>query len=117
MSSGLDDLERRGRWGRPAASASARSIPPPPALPAPSPPIQPTSTPAPKRRAATNRRAPARRPAPARQEPEEGVERVVIYLSKEQTAWIRERQIEALRAGKRISTSKLLRDLMDRAMS
>jgi hypothetical protein len=49
--------------------------------------------------------------------PDDGVERVVIYLSKEQTAWIRERQIEALRAGKRVSTSKLVRDLLDRAMS
>lgn len=73
--------------------------------------------PAPGRMATPRRSAPARRRAPARQEPEEGVERVVIYLSKEQTAWIRERQIEALRAGKRISTSKLLRDLMDRVMS
>jgi hypothetical protein len=42
--------------------------------------------------------------------------RVVIYLSPEQTAWIRERQIEGLRAGKRVTTSKLIREIMDRAM-
>jgi hypothetical protein len=71
----------------------------------------------PKRRAPSVRKASPRRPSAARQVAEEGVERVVIYLSREQTAWIRERQIDALRAGKRVSTSKLLRDLMDRAMS
>ena len=120
LSSGLDDLERRGRWGRAAAQASARPDPPPPAPPAPSPRVQPTATPTPTptpKRRTTNRRAPAGRVTPARQEPREGVERVVIYLSKEQTAWIRERQIEALWAGKRVSASKLLRDLMDRVMS
>jgi len=70
--------------------------------------------PKPKSKAAT-----IRRPAP-KAVPEAtptGVERVVIYLSPGQTAWIRERQIEALRAGKRVSTSKLIRDLMDRSMS
>jgi hypothetical protein len=48
--------------------------------------------------------------------PAGGVERVVIYLTPEQTAWIRERQIEGLRAGKRVTTSKLVRELLDRAM-
>ncbi len=41
---------------------------------------------------------------------------MVIYLSPRQTAWIRERQIDALRSGKSLSTSKLIRDLMDRAI-
>jgi hypothetical protein len=41
---------------------------------------------------------------------------VVIYLSPEQTAWIRERQIEGLRAGKRVTTSKLIRELLEQAM-
>jgi len=56
----------------------------------------------------------AARPVP--ETPAVRVERVVIYLSPEQTAWIRERQIEGLRAGKRVTTSKLVRDLLDRAM-
>ena len=103
MSSGLDELERRGRWGRNTPPAARQPEAAERAKPAPKP---------------VPRAVRARRAAP-KQEPEAapgGVERVVIYLSPEQTAWIRERQIEALRAGKRVSTSKLVRELMDRAM-
>lgn len=104
MSSGLDDLERRGRW--------SRNVPPVPRQPAPRERKKSTSEPR-STAAAARRTAPEAVPATA----PAGVERVVLYLSRAQTAWIRERQIEALRAGKRISTSKLIRDLMDRAMS
>ena len=104
MSSGLDDLERRGRW--------SRNAPPVPRQPARMERRKATSEP-------KSKAAAIRRPAP-KAVPEAAptnVERVVIYLSPGQTAWIRERQIEALRAGKRVSTSKLIRELMDRAMS
>jgi hypothetical protein len=106
MSSGLDELERRGRWGR--------SDPPTPRPPDPSaPPLSPEPPPKARSKPSQPRR---RRPKPAVATSPAGVERVVIYLSPEQTAWIRERQIEALRAGKRVTTSKLIRELMDRAM-
>ena len=72
------------------------------------------ATPEPKSKPATIRR-PASKAVPVAAKT--GVERVVIYLSPGQTAWIRERQIEALRAGKRVSTSKLIRELLDRSMS
>lgn len=105
MSSGLDELERRGRWGRQDATGTGT----PPSAERRPPRRKPSRTPVagtarPKAKAAPD-------PAPG------GVERVVIYLSRAQTAWIRERQIEALRTGKRVSTSKLIRELMDRAMS
>lgn len=103
MSSGLDELERRGRWGRNAPGASRQ------------PDTADRAQPAPKLKA---KAVSARRSTPkAAADPSSGgVERVVIYLSAEQTAWIRERQIEALGAGKRVTTSKLIRELMDRAM-
>ena len=103
MSSGLDELERRGRWGRNAPPAARQPESADHAKPAPKP----------AARSVKARRA-ASKPEP--EAPPGGVERVVIYLSPEQTEWIRERQIEALRAGKRVSTSKLIRELMDRAM-
>ena len=103
MSSGLDELERRGRWGRNAPAASRQPDTADRAQPAPKP----------KAKAVRARRAVLK---PAQNAASGGVERVVIYLSPEQTAWIRERQIEALRAGKRVTTSKLIRELMDRAM-
>lgn len=106
MSSGLDELERRGRWGR------AVSPQPPPSEPAKA---RASATMA-KSAPATKRR-PKSQPKSQPKPEAEGVERVVVYLSREQTAWIRERQIEALRAGKRVSASRLLRELMDRAMS
>jgi hypothetical protein len=104
LSSGLDELERRGRWGRQAAAGPSEPLPAERAVPKRKPSPTPTAGARPKAKVAPE-------PAPA------GVERVVVYLSRAQTAWIRERQIEALRAGKRISTSKLIRELMDRAMS
>ena len=104
MSSGLDDLERRGRWSRNALSVPRQPAQMERGKPTPEPKLKP---------AAIRRRAPKAVPEAA----PTGVERVVIYLSPGQTAWIRERQIEALRAGKRVSTSKLIRELMDRAMS
>jgi hypothetical protein len=103
MSSGLDELERRGRWGRNA----------PPAARQPEAAVRAKPAPKPAARAA-KAGSPAPKPEPGASPG--GVERVVIYLSPEQTAWIRERQIEALQAGKRVSTSKLIRELMDRAM-
>ena len=109
MSSGLDDLERRGRWGRNATPPQPR-----PPQPRPPQPERTKATPKPRSKVAASRR-PAGEALP--EAASTGVERVVIYLSPEQTAWIRERQIEALRAGRRISTSKLIRALMDRAMS
>lgn len=125
MSSGLDELERRGRWGRNEPPASRQADP----LVASAPKPKPSSKPAPQDRARAGSRAGSKAaqvrrpksqsvPEPSSQAPSghRAVERVVIYLSAEQTAWIRERQIEALRAGKRVTTSKLLRDLMDRAM-
>ncbi len=108
MSSGLDELERRGRWGRTDPVQQAQ--PNPPSAPARLAPRATPKTPpkAPRARPTTPKPLPASAPG--------GVERVVIYLSPEQTAWIRERQIDGLRAGKRITTSKLIRELLDRAM-
>jgi hypothetical protein len=119
MSSGLDELERRGRWGRNAPPAPRPPTPPTSRPPARAEPAEaqikvPTRVPPrPKLKTAPAQRA-ATKPIP--EAPATGVERVVIYLSPEQTAWIRERQIEGLRAGKRVTTSKLVRDLLDRAM-
>jgi hypothetical protein len=103
MSSGLDELERRGRWGRNAPPASRQSDTAERA----------EAVPKPRAKAVSARRS-ALKPIPVAGPA--GVERVVIYLSPDQTAWIRERQIEALKAGKRVTTSKLIRELMDRAM-
>lgn len=105
MSSGLDELERRGRWGRQESTGSGN----PPSAERRPPRRKPSQTPVVG--TARSKAKAAADTAPG------GVERVVIYLSREQTAWIRERQIEALRTGKRVSTSKLIRELMDRAMS
>jgi hypothetical protein len=114
MSSGLDELERRGRWGRTDPPAPPQPDPPAPRQPDPPGPPGPAQ-PSPKTRSMPRQpRRRASKPAPATSAG--GVERVVIYLSPAQTAWIRERQIEALRAGKRVTTSKLIRELMDRAM-
>jgi len=103
MSSGLDELERRGRWGRNAPPASRQPDSAERAKPAPKP----------ARKAVRARRSTLK---PASDAAQGGVERVVICLSPDQTAWIRDRQIDALKAGKRVTTSKLIRELMDRAM-
>lgn len=112
MSSGLDDLERRGRWGRPGSPDKAAGT-----GPSPPPPARAAAAPAPSGQRRSARKSKAVEVTSEPSSPTEGVERVVVYLTRAQAAWIRERQIEALRSGRRVSTSKLIRDLITAATS
>ena len=113
MSSGLDDLEQRGRWGRKPAAVKP---PPAPNLTNPTRPAEsrPEAASSPPPKSGINRKRSTKAITKAEKE---GVERVVVYLSREQTAWIRDRQIAALRAGKRVSASSLIRELIARALA